>query len=72
MNIDMEVEVSMKEIKKTRSSFKKPKVPGPHGRSTYTFIGFFDLVIDASSTKNGKSLQSTNQLSSIVVKGTHT
>ena len=68
MNIDMEVEVSREEIKTIKSSFQKPKIPRPHGWSTYTFIGFFDLVIDASSTKNGKALQLANPLSSIGVK----
>ena len=62
MNIDMEAEVSREEIKTIRSSFKKPKIPRPHSWSTYTFISFFELVIDALSTKNGKSLQSANPL----------
>ena len=57
MNIDMEAEVSREDIKTIIISFKKPKIPRPHGWSTYTFIGFFELMIDASSTKNGKSLQ---------------
>ena len=66
MNEDLSKEVSEEEIRYTRHSFQKGKIPGPDGFTIDFYLGFYDLMkndileVVRESQESGKVLGSIN------------